>query len=305
MHNLQKEKSSDEATWSHSVTKTTLSDLLPPTNTDTTTEQQKLSPVQMPQLPACYNALTCRACHWQLLITSRRALTQSGVTNNTMLLLNQSIHPLEMWQTRPRMSFFAFRISNSGTMSWEGHGSDPITTTDLGPEGAKMAALFPIAKLSTGALSTPLAVCLSTTGPPPPCDPGGQRASPRCLEDLTISCRGREATLACQHSLEKRKEKNPERDRKRGRQEGEEKRMMKNKANARVAASGQRRLVESQQRQRGSPNRGKLTLEVSIVTEFSCAAPSLPDNGGRGPFPPASADCFDPKQLAGRDTSLV
>ena len=26
----------------------------------------------MPQLPACYNALTCRACHWQLLITSRR-----------------------------------------------------------------------------------------------------------------------------------------------------------------------------------------------------------------------------------------
>lgn len=57
--------------WSRSVTKTTLSDLLPPTNTDTTTEQEKLSPVQMPQLPACYNALTCRACHWQLLITSR------------------------------------------------------------------------------------------------------------------------------------------------------------------------------------------------------------------------------------------
>lgn len=56
---------------SRSVTKTTLSDLLPPTNTDTTTEQEKLSPVQMPQLPACYNALTCRACHWQLLITSR------------------------------------------------------------------------------------------------------------------------------------------------------------------------------------------------------------------------------------------
>ena len=34
------------------------------------------------------------------------------------------------------------RISNSGTVSWEGHGSDPIITTDLGPEGAKMAVYF-------------------------------------------------------------------------------------------------------------------------------------------------------------------
>lgn len=59
------------------------------------------------------------------------------------------------------------------------------------------------------------------------------------LEDLTISCRGREATLPCLHPLEKRKEKieigkEEEADR--------EERMMKNKANARVAATGQRSI---------------------------------------------------------------
>ncbi len=73
---------------SRSVTKTTLSDLLPPTNTDTATEREKLSPVQMPQLPACYNALTCRACHWQLLITSCRgeSLWSTTHTNESTVL---------------------------------------------------------------------------------------------------------------------------------------------------------------------------------------------------------------------------
>lgn len=72
---------------SRSVTKTTLSVLLPPTDsaTTTTTEQEKLSPEQMPQLPACYNALTCRACHWQLLITScwGDSLWSTANTRNT------------------------------------------------------------------------------------------------------------------------------------------------------------------------------------------------------------------------------
>lgn len=61
------------------------------------------------------------------------------------------------------------------------------------------------------------------------------------VEDLTTSRRGREATLACQHSLEKRKEK-IEGVRKRGWRGEEKRRMMKNKVNACVAATGQRSI---------------------------------------------------------------
>lgn len=64
------------------------------------------------------------------------------------------------------------RISNSGTLSWEGHGSDPIITTDLGPWGGKGGCVFfffPRAYMveAAGPLSTSLAACLSTTGPSP------------------------------------------------------------------------------------------------------------------------------------------
>lgn len=53
------------------------------------------------------------------------------------------------------------RISNSGTVSWEGHGSDPIITTDSGPRGSQNGYVFfpePTVELSAGALSTSLAV---------------------------------------------------------------------------------------------------------------------------------------------------
>lgn len=54
-------------------------------------------------------------------------------------------------------------------MSWEGHGSDPIITTNSDPKGAGGSCTLPelVARESTGALSSSLAVCLSTTGPLP------------------------------------------------------------------------------------------------------------------------------------------
>ncbi|KAK2858900.1 hypothetical protein Q5P01_003520 [Channa striata] len=109
-----------------------------------------------------------------------------------------------------------------------------------------MAAHFPIAKASAGLLSTSLAVCLSTTGPPPPRPPGHVGMSA--------------------FTGEKEGKKNPDRDRKRGRQGGEEKRMMKNKANARVAASGQRSisLFFLQGLLNRSKDKGRLQAKASI-----------------------------------------
>lgn len=63
------------------------------------------------------------------------------------------------------------RISNSGTLSWEGHGSDPIITQTwvLGEVKAGVYFFFPRAYMveAAGPLSTSLAACLSTTGPSP------------------------------------------------------------------------------------------------------------------------------------------
>lgn len=76
------------------------------------------------------------------------------------------------------------RISNSGTVSWEGHGSDPIITRDLGPQGPRMAVYFSQSPYWRSLLGPSLLNLQSAWEPPPP-DPGGQRASPRCLSVFT------------------------------------------------------------------------------------------------------------------------
>lgn len=59
------------------------------------------------------------------------------------------------------------RISNIGTVSWEGHGSDPIITTDSALGEARRLCVFPTEPYRsglTGAVSTSLSVTFSTSG---------------------------------------------------------------------------------------------------------------------------------------------